>query len=72
MDFELKMNSDDDTPIYPKTFLRTEKAKVVNDVVPELIGFFTKRNVSSIFLLDYNTLMDNEAFDDQKQLEIVR
>ena len=34
MDFELKMANNDDTPFYEKTFLRTEKAKVVNDVAP--------------------------------------
>ena len=40
-------------------------------MIPELVDFFTKQQVSLILLIDYELLLQNDAFEEKKVLEVM-
>jgi len=67
MAFEL-ITQKKESPLHFKYFLKSDKNQTPNDVIPELVDFFTTRNVSYILLLDYQLVLQNSAYDEQKTL----
>jgi hypothetical protein len=71
MAFELKSNIEGESKVTFKLFLRAEENISPKAVIPELVDFFTKKNVSYILLIDYELLLQNDAFEEKKVLEVL-
>lgn len=65
--FELN-GQEKDSKIAFKLFLKSEQNNTMKSVIPELVNFFTKQQVSYILLLDYELLLQNDAFEEKKML----
>lgn len=62
MAFELKPLASGESKIAFKFFLRSEDSNSPKDIIPELVNFFTKKEASYILMLDYELLLQNDAF----------
>jgi hypothetical protein len=54
-----------------RLFLKSQTSNSPKDVIPELVDFFTKQQASYILLIDYELLLQNDAFEEKKMLEIM-
>lgn len=50
---------------------KTQKGNSPNDIIPELVSFFTTKKSRFVLLLDYDVLLSNDAFEEKKMLEIM-
>ena len=66
MAFELKTPLQEETKLHFKYFLSSDKTNSPNDVIPELVEFFTDKKVSYILLIDYELVLSNQAYEEQK------
>jgi hypothetical protein len=71
MAFELKSNIEGESKVTFKLFLKAEEDSSPKTVIPELVDFFTKQNVSYLLLIDYELLLQNDAFEEKKILEVL-
>lgn len=71
MAFELNTPEDDETKFSFRYFMKTEHQNSVNDVLPELIEFFTERGASYILLIEFQLMLQNAAYDEHKMLEVI-
>lgn len=62
MAFQLNTTSEEESKIEFKLFLKSKDSSSPKAVIPELIDFFTKKEVSYILLIDYELLLQNDAF----------
>jgi hypothetical protein len=52
----------DESKVAFRLFLKSEGSNSPKAVIPELVDFFTKQEVSYILLIDYELLLQNDAF----------
>ena len=73
MAFELKQSieKEEEGQITFKLFMRTQESNSPKTVIPELVDFFTKQQVSLILLIDYELLLQNDAFEEKKVLQVM-
>lgn len=71
MAFELNSQIKGESKVAFKCFMKSEEANSPRDIIPELVTFFTKKQVSCILMLDYELLIQNDAFEEKKMFEIL-
>ena len=54
-----------------RLFLKSEEGNSPKTVIPELVDFFNKQQASYLLLIDYNLLLENDAFEEKKILEVL-